>query len=45
MAQIGTDARCVDDIEKSELRHKWRVLQEQREGLTNTTGRTNNDNF
>jgi hypothetical protein len=40
MAQISTHTGSVDDIVKSELGYKRRILEEQSKGLTNTASGT-----
>jgi len=41
--QISGNTGSIDDIVKSELVNKWGVLDEEREGLSNTTSSTENN--
>lgn len=40
MADIGSDTGCAADIVESELGNSWVELEEEGEGLTDTTSST-----
>ena len=45
MPEISSDARCVDNIVEGQVGDELRLLQEKRQGLTNTAGGTANCYF